>query len=124
MKLPLHERNLYISVVVVSILTAFITPIYAEKKECDGMSWGDKAHDDNKPSKKHFKEGLDSDICSLSKDIDHMKAKGNIKNFSEFKETNVYKSADEDQKKCLKKAFNLGDSLADYEIEYCGTDKD
>ena len=103
--------------------------VYADKKQCSDLvsnnKWNDKGHGDNTASNKEFKYMIKhGSLCEISKDVDHMKAKGTIKDFSDFKETNTYNSSNDEQKKCLKKSFDLGDSLADYEIQYCGTDKD
>ena len=112
------------------VITMGINQTYADKKECGIMSWGDTKHGNNKPSTKKFNQELNNtDICNMSKDIDHMKSKGAVKDWTEFKTTSIYKTADGEQKKCLKKAFDSPDSnhkknLADYELSYCGTDKD
>ena len=112
------------------VATIVGTNVYANKKECGTMKWGDKSHGYNKPSSKKFNQELNNtDICNISKNIDHMKSKGAVKDWTEFKTTSVYKTADAEQKKCLKEAFDSPDSnhkknLADYELSYCGTDKD
>ena len=106
---------------------AFIVSADGNKRECGGIKWTDKGHDDNKPKEKLNKEVYNSDICKASKDIDHMKIKGAIKDWTEFKTSDVYNTSTDEQKKCLKEHFDSPDNhrknLADYELSYCGFDK-
>ena len=125
---------LYIAIIVALIIVLAIgfssynpNPVEGKKMECGDMTWGDTSHDDNKASSKEFKQSLKgngTNLCELSKKVDHMEAKGVVKDWDDFKQTHVYKSATDEQKHCLWKAYDLGNSLADYEILYCGIDND
>jgi len=122
---------LFISLAII-MLSGICVVVFADggnKRECGSMRWTDKGHGDNKPKEKLKQESNSKDICTLSKDIDQMKTKGAIKDWTQFKESKVYNTSTEEQKKCLKEGFDSPDSnhkknLAEYEIQYCGTDND
>jgi hypothetical protein len=110
----------------VAIPFSYIHYSYAEKcEDIKGVeSWGSESHGDNNPSEKKFKSMLNDDsvgICELAKAIDHMKAKGTVKDWSDFKETTVYLGTTDKVQDCLEDRMDLGDSLADYEIQKCAT---
>ena len=121
---------LFISLAII-MLSGICVVVFADgaKRECGSMRWTDRGHGDNKPKEKLKQESNSKDICTLSKDIDQMKTKGAIKDWTEFKQSKVYNTSTEEQKKCLKEGFDSPDSnhkknLAEYEIQYCGTDND
>ena len=97
---------------------------YSDKRECTDLlqtkKWKSEGHEDNKPSNKKFKHDVDYEtLCQTAKDIDHMIAKGQVKDFNDFKKTATYVTATDEQKKCFKDAFKTK-NLADYELSYCG----
>ena len=101
---------------------------YAHAEKCQDIKgtekWNPEGHGDNKPSSKEFKKMLNDDsvtICELAESIDHMNVKGEVKDWSDFKDTTVYMSTTEKVQDCLKDRMHLGDSLADYEIQKCAT---
>ncbi len=114
---------LYISLAIVMITTSIIVQfVLGDKRECGSMSWTDEGHTDHTPANKLNHAIYSQDICTVSKEIDHMQIKGTIKDWSQFTTSKVYDTSNFDQKQCLKKAFDLGNSLADYELSYCGYD--
>ena len=118
-----HKTTVFIIALATSLI--FVMPlglVKADEKEryCGNQEWTGTGHDDNSPSEKEFKQMLKEDsFCETVKAIDHMEVKGNIKDFDSFKETKVWKTAGSEAKMCMVDAFDLGDSLADYEMLEC-----
>lgn len=114
--------------VTISATTVTTSTNYAHAEKCKDIKgtekWDSEGHGDNKPSSKEFKKMLKDDsvtICELAESIDHMNVKGEVKDWSDFKETTVYLSTTDKVQDCLKDRMHLGDSLADYEIQKCAT---
>ncbi|HEY7695702.1 MAG TPA: hypothetical protein VH797_06370 [Nitrososphaeraceae archaeon] len=112
----------------ISATTVTTTTNYAYAEKCKDIKgtekWDSEGHGENKPSSKEFKKMLNDDsvtICELAESIDHMNVKGEVKDWSDFKDTTVYMSTTEKVQNCLKDRMHLGDSLADYEIQKCAT---
>jgi hypothetical protein len=104
--------------------------VYGEK--CEDIkgteSWSSEGHGDNSPSESKFNKMLKDDsvsICELAEDIDHMKVKGSVDDWSDFKQTTVYMGSSENVQDCLKDRFDLPDDghkeLQSYEIQKCAT---
>jgi hypothetical protein len=64
-------------------------------------------------------------ICELAEDIDHMKVKGSVDDWGDFKQTTVYMGSSKNVQDCLKDRFDLPDhgqkELQSYEIQKCAT---
>jgi hypothetical protein len=110
-----------------------VNSTYAE--ECEDIKgeekWNSEGHDDNSPSESKFNDMIfedDATTCEVAKAVDHMEAKGEIKEheYDEFKVTFVYEGTSEEVQECFDDRFNLPDDdgdkhLADYEIQKCAT---
>jgi hypothetical protein len=116
-----------LATITATTVTTNTNYVHAAKcsKDIKGIEkWDSEGHGENKPSSKEFKKMLNNDsvtICELAESIDHMNVKGEVKDWSNFKETTVYMSTTEKVQDCLKDRMHLGDSLADYEIQKCAT---
>ena len=116
---------------MVTSLSLMVTTTFGEKcEDIKGVEkWDSEGHGDNEPSKKEFKEMLNDEtvtICEMAESIDHMEVKGEVKDWSDFKETTVFMSTTEKVQDCLKDRYELPDDdgdehLADYEIQKCAT---
>ena len=60
-----------------------------------------------------------SDIEDLSKDIDDGEMDDDSVDWSDFKKSQAFKSADDEIQECVEEAEDLGDNLGDYEILEC-----
>lgn len=128
--------NLELFLIGISILLLVFVPVtYAEVRECTDLTttekWKSEGHDDNKESEKEFEKSVKSDnLCETTKKHDLEQLKGEIDDWTDFKQTNNYKTATHEQKECLKEYFDLPDqdngekALQGYELEYCGWDED
>lgn len=127
--------NIQLSILGIVLLMVTVPIVYAEERECKDlvtdMEWNSEGHDDNKESEKAFEESVENDsLCETTKKHDHEKLKGEIDDWTDFKQTENYKSATTEQKQCLKEYFDLPDqdngekALQGYELEYCGWDED
>lgn len=125
------------SILGISLLLLLIpiVAVNAEERKCEDLfsqkTWNSEDHDDNKESEKAFEKSLEQDtLCETTIKHDHEKLKGEIDDWTDFKETKNYQSATLDQKACLKEYFDLPDqdngekALQGYELEYCGWDED
>ena len=124
------SKTLLITIALLATITislaATTNNVYATKcQDIKGTEkWDSDGHGENKPSSKEFKKMLNDDsvtICELAESIDHMNVKGEVKDWSDFKDSSVYMSTTDKVQDCLKDRMNLGDSLADYEIQKCAT---
>lgn len=115
------------------MLLIFIPVTYAEERECTDLTtsekWNSNDHDDNKESEKAFEKSVSHDnLCETGKKHDHEELKGEITDWTDFKQTKNYKTATHEQKECLKEYFDLPDdgekALQGYELEYCAWDED
>lgn len=70
-------------------------------------TWADKSADDY------------DDIEDLSKDIDDGKMDDDSVDWSDFKKSEAFKTADDEIQECIEEAENLGSNLGDYEILEC-----
>jgi hypothetical protein len=70
-------------------------------------TWADKNADDY------------DDIEDLSKDIDDGEMDDDSVDWSDFKKSAAFKSADDEIQECVEEAEQLGDNLGDYEILEC-----
>ena len=110
------------------------TPVsYAEKRECKDLArevkYNSQDHDDNKESQKAFKKSLEQDsLCEFTEKHDKEELKGEVKNWDEYKKSEVYQTSNKEQKDCQQEGFKSPDdgekALQGYEIEYCGWDED
>lgn len=127
---------LYI-LVSLSLLSLVFMPnaIVAEKRECTDnkvtKEWNSEDHDDNKESEREFEESVKNEsLCETTERHDKEELKGEIDDWTDFKQTENYRSATTEQKECLKEYFDLPDqdngekALQGYELEYCGWDED
>jgi hypothetical protein len=112
------------------IMPSGVSNVQGEK--CEDIkgteSWSSEGHGDNSPSESKFNKMLKDDsvtICELAEDIDHMKVKGSVDDWSDFKQTTVYMGSSENVQDCLKDRFDLPDDghkeLQSYEIQKCAT---
>jgi hypothetical protein len=124
------SKTLLITIALLATLTISLTATTnnAHATKCQDIKgtekWDSDGHGENKPSSKEFKKMLNDDsvtICELAESIDHMNVKGEVKDWSDFKDTSVYMSTNDKVQDCLKDRMHLGDSLADYEIQKCAT---
>jgi hypothetical protein len=124
------SKTLLITIALLATLTISLTATTnnAHATKCQDIKgtekWDSDGHGENKPSSKEFKKMLNDDsvtICELAESIDHMNVKGEVKDWSDFKDSSVYMSTTDKVQDCLKDRMNLGDSLADYEIQKCAT---
>lgn len=88
-------------IVVLAILgtaggNAYVTP-----------AWADKSADDY------------DDIEDLSKDIDDGEMDDDSVDWSDFKKSTAFKTADDEIQECIEEAEDLGSNLGDYEILEC-----
>ena len=108
-----------------------VTNVHADKKECNGMSWGSKDHDDNNPSSKEAKKLIESGagVCEVAKKCDHMEINVSIKDKKALHETDMYQNAPAKVQKELDESATHGHghdnpNLKCYEVEYAATDQD
>lgn len=127
-----YKQLLLVGMIFMTV--AIYTPVtYADKRECKDLTrevkYNSEDHDDNKESEKAFKKSLKQDsLCEFTEKHDKEELKGEVKNWDEYKKTEVYQSSTEEQKDCQKGSFKSPDdgdkALQGYEIEYCGWDED
>ena len=114
--------------VMIFLASVIVSPIHAEERECGDIKWDSEGHDDNKAKNKLESDSYKKDICQVSKDVDHMKTKGEIDDWTQFKRSQVYSTATQEQRDCLKEYFDSPDdgekALQAYELSYCGYDDD
>jgi len=130
----MFNYKLLLLVGMLFMTVAIITPVtFADKRECKDLmrevKYNSEDHDDNKESEKAFKKSLKQDsLCEFTEKHDKEILKGEVKNWQEYKKSEVYQSSTEEQKDCQKESFNSPDdghkALQGYEIEYCGWDQD
>jgi hypothetical protein len=128
----MFNYKLLLLVGMIGITVAIYTPVtYADKRECKDstreIKYNSEDHDDNKESEKTFKKFLkQNSLCEFTEKHDKEELKGEVKNWEEYKKTEVYQSSTEEQKDCQKESFKSPDegdkALQGYEIEYCGWD--
>jgi hypothetical protein len=70
-------------------------------------TWADKSADDY------------DDIKDLSKDIDDGEMDDDSVDWSDFKKSEAFKTADDEIQECIEEAEDLGGNLGDYEILEC-----
>ena len=127
-----YKMLLLVGMIVMTV--AICIPVtYADKRECKDLTrevkYNSEDHKDNKESEKAFKKSLKQhSLCEFTEKHDKEELKGEVKNWQEFKKTEVYQSSTEEQKDCLRESFESPDdgdkALQGYEIEYCGWDED
>lgn len=127
-----YKMLLLVGMIVMTV--AICTPVtYADKRECKDLArevkYNSEDHKDNKESEKAFKKSLKQhSLCEFTEKHDKEELKGEVKNWQEFKKTEVYQSSTEEQKDCQRESFESPDdgdkALQGYEIEYCGWDED
>ena len=113
-------------VVMIIMTVAICTPVtYADKRECKDLTrevkYNSEDHKDNKESEKGFKKSLKQDsLCEFTEKHDKEELKGEVKNWQEYKKTEVYQSSTEEQKDCQRENFESPDdgdkALQGYEI--------
>ena len=127
-----YKMLLLVGMIVMTV--AICIPVtYADKRECKDLTrevkYNSEDHKDNKESEKAFKKSLKQhSLCEFTEKHDKEELKGEVKNWQEFKKTEVYQSSTEEQKDCQRESFESPDdgdkALQGYEIEYCGWDED
>ncbi len=132
-KIAMNQRIAMQFLLGISILLVTIPIAYAEERECADKqvteTWKSEDHGDNKESEKEFEKSVSNDsLCITGKLHDHEEIKGEITDWTDFKQTENYQSATHEQKECLKEYFDLPDdgkpALQGYELEYCAWDED
>ncbi len=99
-----------ISILVCLFVTlVLINPINAEERQCGDIKWQSEGHSDHQPKEKLKHDVYSKDICEVSKDIDHMKTKGEIDDWTQFKRSQVFATATQEQRDCLKEYFDSPD---------------
>lgn len=103
--------------------------VNADKRECGGMKWSDKDHEDNNPSENKFKQAAyTKSLCEIAKGVDHeVYSNHDNVNWKKFQHSIAFTGATEEQQKCLKHAQKDGNGmngLGGYEILYCAIDSD
>jgi hypothetical protein len=98
------RRLILANIVLLSIL--FISGI-ASGNSLIMSAWADKDVDEY------------DDIEDLSKDIDDGEVDDDSVDWSDFKNSQAFKSADDEIQECVEEAEHLGDNLGDYEILEC-----
>ena len=72
------------------------------------VKYNSEDHDDNKESEKEFKKSLEQDsLCEFTERHDKEELKGEVKNWDEYKKSEVYQTSNKEQKTVKKKASNL-----------------
>src|ERR1044072_9968483 len=98
------SKTLLITIALLATLTISLTATTnnAHATKCQDIKgtekWDSDGHGENKPSSKEFKKMLNDDsvtICELAESIDHMNVKGEVKDWSDFKDTSVYMSTND-----------------------------
>ena len=129
------ENKKVITIIGLATLLIFVMPMgLANSEKCTDIKgtekWDGTGHGDNSPSSKKFEKMLNDDavtICELAEDIDHMKVRGSVDDWSDFKETTVYMGSSDNVQDCLKDRFDLPDDghkeLQSYEIMDCAVGK-
>jgi len=110
------------------IILSLTMNAFGDDRECGALKWDSEGHTDHQPKEKLKHDVYNKDICQVSKDIDHMKTKGEIRDWTQFKDSKVYFTATQEQRDCLKEYFDSPDdghkALQAYELSYCGWDQD
>ena len=129
-----YRKQLLLIGMILTMVGFIDTPVsYAEKRECKDLArevkQNSQDHDDNKESQKAFKKSLEQDsLCEFTEKHDKEELKGEVKNWDEYKKSEVYQTSNKEQKDCQQKGFKSPDdgekALQGYEIEYCGWDVD
>jgi len=126
--LPLYIIIAVLTIVFVLVGTIVLLHAFAEERQCGDIKWESEGHDDNKAKEKLKSDSYKKDICQVSKDVDHMKTKGEIDDWTQFKRSQVFATATQEQRDCLKEYFDSPDdgekALQAYELSYCGYDDD
>ena len=119
---------LFASIVLVSSNTSF-----ADNRECKDLTvsikYDSEGHKDNPESKTGFWKSLKNDsLCQFTEKHDKEQISGEVTSWKKIESGNVWKSSTEEQKECIREAFNSPDNgekaAQGYEFEYCGWDED
>ena len=79
--------------------------------------WDSTGHGDSNPTEKNCE--THNTLRDFAKAVDHMKCDDDNIDWSDFKASPVYVSANDEQQDCLRAAEDLGGSLTDYEVMDC-----
>lgn len=124
---------LYISLLFASIVMVCGNNSYADKRECKDLitsiEYDSEGHKDNPQSKKGFNKALSTDsLCEFTEKHDKEQIAGEVTSWDKLTNSQVWKSANEEQKSCLQEGYESPDdghkAIQGYEIEYCGWDED
>jgi hypothetical protein len=112
-----------ITLLVPSNIAVADTKIKCEKTDGTTITWRDKGHDDNSPSKSKFKElAYKADLCTLAKCVDHENCDNHTKvDWDKFKVSPAFTHSTKEQQKELKEAHKDGNGmpgLGGYEMLY------
>ena len=112
----MYYRKQLLLIGMILTMVAFIdTPVsYAEKRECKDLArevkYTSQDHDDNKESQKAFKKSLEQDsLCEFTEKHDKEELKGEVKNWDEYKKSEVYQTSNKEQKDSQKEGFKSPD---------------
>ena len=125
---------IFIVIIIINLIMFYQDGVFGEERQCKDLvntgTWNSEGHGDNKESGSQAKKSLYNDsLCTFGEKHDKEKI-GNIeiKDFTQFKDTSVYKTATTEQKECLNEAHDSPDNghkaIQGYEIEYCAWDND
>ena len=79
--------------------------------------WDSTGHGDSNPTENNCE--THNTLRDFAKAVDHMKCDDDNIDWSDFKSSPVYVSANDEQQDCLRAAEDLGGSLTDYEVMDC-----
>ena len=122
-----YRKQFLIIGMILTMVAVTDTPVsYAEKRECKDVArevkYNSQDYDDNKESQKAFKKSLEQDsLCEFTEKHDKEELKGEVKNWDEYKKSEVYQTSNKEQKDCQQEGFKSPDdgkkALQGYEIE-------
>jgi len=101
------------SVLGIPSLNSNTSPLAKEKLD----EWDSTGHGDSNPTEKNCE--THNTLRDFAKAVDHMKCDDDNIDWSDFKSSPVYISANDEQQDCLRAAEDLGGSLTDYEVMDC-----
>lgn len=101
------------------MMAIFVTVFISGNVLVHANGWGTK-HGDNHPSENDCRKAVS--LKDYARDVDDMKCKEGDLNKKDSNYYSIYNSGNAEQKKCLRKAADLGNSLSDYEVMDCYSD--
>jgi hypothetical protein len=117
----MHIETVVSLVLAIGIASTAGTSIYNNNNsalaEEDFDEWSGTDHGDSNPSEKNCEKH--DTLRDFAKAVDHMECDDDNIDWSDFKSSPVYVSANDEQQDCLRAAEDLGGSLTDYEVMDC-----